>query len=180
MATMCLERRRVKRKFAPDAYYYYLTTRQGSLKKRTYIPLCKVADVMDMLKARRLNGKRKTGPAGKDVDQPDDRRFYPESLRHIIASAGYNVQGSRIMICWKRFLTKAAASVRFSLLEPEYQDAVGSPDNLLRLNTEAYSIMQRRNRNKIRTSYQDCMAELCPIGMNDIVQGGEQRPKVAA
>jgi hypothetical protein len=161
MATMYIERRREKRKLKPDSFYYYLTVQEKTRKKRKYIPLGKVSGLMNMLERNRIKGK-KTGRMKKAVDGNEEKGFYPEYLKHLIASAGYSIQGSKIKTCWKRFFTLAAASVRFSMLEPECQDAVKSPENLLRLNREAHSLLKRRNRRGIKTSFQECMGELWP------------------
>ena len=167
MATMYIERQRKRRKCKLDAYYYYLTVQNGRQKKRTYIPLRKVLAVMAMLENRKLKEKYVKSPE-KVVDRHGGESFYPVSLKHIIKSAGYNIQGSRLRICWKRFLTKAAASIRFTMLEPLCRDEVESPENLLCLNRKAYSLMKRRNRYAVKTSYNDCMAELCPESAGQI------------
>lgn len=159
MATMYIERQRKRRKWKLDAYYYYLTVQENGQKKRTYIPLRKVLAVMDMLEARKLTEKQRENRK-KLVDEHEGKSFYPDPLKYIIQSAGYNIKGSRLRICWKRFLTKAAASVRFTMLEPLCRNAVKSPENLLLLNRKAYSLMKRRNRYGIKTSYNECMAEM--------------------
>ena len=159
---MCIERRRVNRKLAPPSFYYYLVTRENGRRKRTYVPLINVLVVMEMLGRRKLKNKHKERSA-KVPSAPLEKRFYPEPLRHIMQSAGYKLQGARMHISWERFLTKAAASVRFSMLEPEYRIAVGSSENLLRLNRKAYSLLKRRNRYEVKTSYLECMSEVCTV-----------------
>ncbi|MEI6424209.1 MAG: hypothetical protein WCP55_18480, partial [Lentisphaerota bacterium] len=142
MAPMRLERKRVKRKLNPDTFYYYIISRENSRKKRTYVPLRKILDVMDMLEKRRLKERQKESPE-KSFKEPMEKSFFPKQMRFILKSAGYSIRGSTLKR-GRNFMSKAAASVRFSMLEPECQDAMKSPENLLRLNRGAYSLLKRR------------------------------------
>ena len=168
MATIHIERRRVKRKLAPPSFYYYLVTRENGRRKRTYVPLLRVLDVMEMLEKRKVEKQNKKERSAKDSSGSFGKRFYFEPLRHIMQSAGYQLQGARMHICWNKFLTKAAASVRFSMLDPKYQAAVGSSKNLLMLNRKAYSLLKRRNSYGIKTSYLECMSEVCTLEQSTV------------
>ena len=157
---MRLERKRVKRKLNPDTFYYYIINRENGRKKRTYVPIRKVIAVMDMLEERRLKQKQKKIPE-KSFKEPVEKSFFPKRMRFILKSAGYSIRGSTLKR-GRNFMSKAATSVRFSMLEPECQVAVKTPENLLRLNREAHSLLKRRNRRGIKTSYRECMGELWP------------------
>ena len=153
MATMYIEKRKVKSKLGFDTYYY-LTVQEKKQKKRTYIPLRKVSAVMDLLEMRKPRKKR-TEP-DKAVNEPREKSFYPKSLKFILESAGYGVFGPKLRR-GKKFLSKSAARVRFDLLDKESREMIGSPGNLLRINMEALSLLKRRNRYGMKTSYQKCM-----------------------
>ena len=158
MAPMLLERKRVKRKLNPDTFYYYLTKRENGRKKRTYVPLRSVLTVMDMLENRKLKEKQK-GSSEKSFKESSEISFFPKPMRFMLESAGYSIHGSTLKR-GRNFMSKRAAAVRFEMLDSESREIVGSPENLLRLNVEACSLLKYRNRWGIKTSYNDCMAEV--------------------
>ncbi len=157
MASAYVER--IYRKYRGRRHpYYFLTLRDGKKRKRKYIPFLEVIAMMEFLEMEKRR-KRQVKNTDKDVAESRDMSFFPKQMRFILKSAGYSIRGSTLKR-GRNFMSKAAASVRFSMLEPECQNAVKSPENLLRLNREAYSLLKRRNRRGIKTSYQECMGEL--------------------
>ena len=45
-------------------------------------------------------------------------------------------------------------------VRPESKEIIGSPENLLRINTEALSLLKHRNRYAIKTNYEQCMSDV--------------------
>ena len=157
MASAYLERidRRYRGRRHP---YYFLTVRNNGRRKRKYIRFRDVLDVMDILEMQKRK-KRQGKEPDRRVSEPRDRSFFPRHLKIILNAAGYSVCGSALER-GKNFLSKSAARVRFGLLDRESRERVGSPENLLRINTEALSLLKRRNRYGMKTSYEQCVSDV--------------------
>jgi hypothetical protein len=155
MATMRIERRSVKRKLAPPAFYYYLVTQDKGNRKRMYIRLRNVLGMMDMVERERRRTKMKESTA-KAGSGPREKTFFQKTLRLVLESAGYSTYGSTLKR-GKSYMSKQATGVRFAMLDRESQEMVGSPENLLKINGEANSLLKRRNRYGIKTNYNQCM-----------------------
>ncbi len=159
MASAYIER--IERKYRGRRHpYYFLTVRKGKIRKRKYIPFREVLSVMEVLEMNRK--KKHKLKQEKSFKEPMEKNFFPKPLRFLLKSAGYSVRGSELKR-GRNFMSKSAANVRFEMLDRESQKFVRSPANLLRMNSEACSLLKYRNRWGIKTSYNDCMAEVCSV-----------------
>lgn len=155
MATAYIEKISKKHR---GRHSFYLTVKRGGRRKRKYIPLWRIPTVIKILEMRKQN-KSKRGKTDRPVSEPREKSFFTRPMRLMLESAGYSVHGSTLKK-GKNFLSKSAASVRFGMLDQESREAVGTPENLLRINAEAHSLLKHRNRYGIKTNYQKCMTDV--------------------
>ena len=83
-------------------------------------------------------------------------KVFDTHLYELLDCAGFGTIGIEIVVKYKKFLTLEAAAFRFSLLTEHDRQVVGSPGNLLDLCKRGYSLLKRRNRLSISTTYEQC------------------------
>ena len=83
-------------------------------------------------------------------------KVYPAELYELLDAAGFGTNRSEIVVKYKKFLTLEASTYRFGLLSEVDKKVIGSPEILLDLCKKGYSLLKRRNRLSIPTSYEQC------------------------
>lgn len=84
---------------------------------------------------------------------------YPDEVRAVINSCGFNLHGVRLTMGRGYFQTASAES-RFGLLSDDDKIRVGSAETLLSLEKQAYSLLKLANVKRIPRRYSDCLREV--------------------
>ncbi len=138
---------------------YYLTLKKGGKRKRRYLPKRKVPAMMALIESRKKKSRTVKSPELMNGIHME-KSFYPKPLRFMLENlAGYSVRGSKLKR-GKSFMTMDAAAARFAMLDRELREVVGTPENLLEICRKANSLLKRRNRMGIRTTYDECMQNI--------------------
>lgn len=85
---------------------------------------------------------------------------YPEEVKAIFRSCGYNINGARISMVRARYFLASSAESRFAMLSDDDKIRVGSAETLLSLEKQAYSLLKRANVKRIPRRYSDCLREV--------------------
>lgn len=86
-------------------------------------------------------------------------KAFSSEIYDLLEVSGFGTNGSKIVIKYKKYLTKEATVFRFNLLSDENKAVIGDAETLLALSKQAYSLLKSRNSKSIKTSYEECFRD---------------------
>lgn len=108
---------------------------------------------------------------------------YPKEIREIFSCCGFNINGSRIVMNMKKYFLPASAVSRFAMLSKQDRIWIGSPERLLSLEKQAYSMLKRANVKGLNLTYRQClrevMLEAAAVDTSSPVSSAGTHPKLA-
>jgi hypothetical protein len=143
------------------SYHHVLVIKHKGVRTRKY--LCKVGVPVvryELEKARAMKRIKSSLLSAMSNGQPGPLPKIPDYQRQLLKDAGFTLDGGmRVFRNRKTYYTHAAASVRLSMKDSGVQSAIGTADNLMRLERGADSMQKSLTRRKVSgKSFEDCLA----------------------
>lgn len=142
-------------------YHHVLVTKNKGVRTRKY--LCKLGVPyvkVELDKARAVKKMKTALKAAMSGSQPGPLPKIPEYQRQLLKAAGFTVDaGMRVFRNRRTYYKRAAAAVRLSMKDSGVQAAIGTADNLMRLERRADSLHKSLSRRKVSgKSFENCLA----------------------
>ena len=144
-------------------FHHALVSKKNGIRTRKYVCKAKVPSLKrELEEARALRRLKNSLLSAISNGQPGPVSKIPDYQRQLLKAAGFSLDGGmRVFRNRKTYHEADAAAVRLAMRDSGLQAAIGTPENLMRLERAADSMHKSLSVRRVSgTSYETCLQKV--------------------